>query len=132
MTKPPVPRRPMSPEEIAMAKALVHVNFGMQSATRRFAERMNARTHLIPPDISDNEAWYLRDCVHTFRKQIPAHVVAHAGDVLAERKLRAAGAVARMADYEQAKRDADADRAAVAAQAKPPSAELDLFAGGAS
>lgn len=131
MTKPPVLRRPMTPQEIEMAKALGHCSFQPATGAKNFAAKISGRAYATDPQISENEARYLRDCVFTFRKQIKHTVVAYAGDVIAERKARKAGVQASLADYERAKLRADADRAAARVQAKAPSEELDLFAGGA-
>lgn len=90
MTRPPVPRRPMSSEEREMAKHLGRCSFLPATPAKRFAGEIAGRAQLDEPEISESEAGYLRGLVYTFRRQIPADVVTLAGDVPKQREARLA------------------------------------------
>lgn len=80
MTRPPVPRRSMTPDEAAMATALGMCRVLPATFERRFIARVAAAARDPLPEISDREALTVRRLVHRYRRQIRPDVVALAGE----------------------------------------------------
>jgi hypothetical protein len=79
MTRPPVPRRPMSIDEQRMGEALGLCRVLPASFDKRFAAEMAACARDDAPAITEKQAECLCRLVHKYRRQIPADVVALAG-----------------------------------------------------
>lgn len=68
----PVPMRPMSAEEIALAWALGRCTFSVGSFDKRFARNLSGAAIVDPPIISEKQAALLRTMVTRYRRQIRA------------------------------------------------------------
>jgi hypothetical protein len=79
MTRPPVARRSMTPDEIRMGTALGFVRCVPATFDKRFVGEMAARAR-DEPTITEKQATLLRRMVHKYRRQIPADVVRLAGE----------------------------------------------------
>lgn len=75
----------MSPEQIAMARALAQVTFPPGIGTKRFARDMAETANLNPgAELTPAQAKYLTEAVVRYRRQIPAAVVDLARAAIAE------------------------------------------------
>lgn len=72
----PVPRRPMTPDEVLMASKLGGCSFSPGTSVKRFARELGAVAHGDEPTITLKQAAFLRKMVHSYRRQIPKAVVA--------------------------------------------------------
>lgn len=70
------PRRPMTPDEVRMARALGGCRFVPATFDKKFGQGIGAAASSADPQITEREAVLLRVKVHTYRRQIPADVVA--------------------------------------------------------
>lgn len=79
MTRPAIPRRPMTADELAMARAVSpnRVTYLPGSPDKRFAWTICSAT-----EITEAQASYLHRLVYRYRRQIPNQVV-----VLADRTV---------------------------------------------
>jgi hypothetical protein len=73
------PTRPMTDDEVRMARALGACRFAPATFDKRFARDIAARAEKPEPTITEAGAACLRAKVHRYRRQIPADVVALAG-----------------------------------------------------
>jgi hypothetical protein len=73
----------MSDDERRMARALAACTFVPGIGTKRFARQMAHMAESTEAQITDPQAEYLRSAVRRFRRQIPAEVVALAGEAQA-------------------------------------------------
>jgi hypothetical protein len=73
------PTRPMTPDEVRMARALGRCSFTPATFDKRFARDIAARAEKPEPTITEAGAACLRAKVHRYRRQIAADVVALAG-----------------------------------------------------
>jgi hypothetical protein len=76
----PVPRRAMTADEIRMGEALGYCRVLPASFDKRFVGEMAACARDDEPAITEKQAECLRRLVHKYRQQIPADVVALAGE----------------------------------------------------
>lgn len=74
----------MHPSEVAMARAFGAGTYAPGSDAQRFALIVSAWADQPEPSISERQAGYLRYSVYKFREQLPAPIVALAGDVPTE------------------------------------------------
>ena len=72
-----VDRRPMTPDERVMARAIspMNVTYLPGIGTKRFAREMAALAEHEDAAITEAQAVYLRQVVHRFRRQVPSAVV---------------------------------------------------------
>jgi hypothetical protein len=70
------PYRLMTPDEVAMAKALGECSFPVASWDKRFGRELGAQARLFPPWVTAAQAEHLRRMVKRYRRQIPKAVVA--------------------------------------------------------
>jgi hypothetical protein len=75
--------RPMTPDEISMARAVspTRVTYVPATGTKRFAHCIAMEAEEPQPQITERQAQYLRDLVLRFRRQLPAEIVALAGEL---------------------------------------------------
>lgn len=73
-----------------MARCLGRCSFPPASPPKRFAREISLEADRLEPRITEGQAEYVRRLVYRFRRQIPAGVVALAGDE-AVAKLREEG-----------------------------------------
>src|SRR3954471_19008524 len=85
MTRTPVPRRPMTEDELRMARAVTpgRVSYVPGSSDKRFAGQICGAT-----DITEGQASYLHRLVYRYRRQIHPAVVALADRSLANARPR--------------------------------------------
>lgn len=80
MSRAPVPRRPMTPDEIRMGEALGLCRFVPASFDKRFVGEMAACARDEAPAITEKQATLLRRMVHRYRRQLPREILALAGE----------------------------------------------------
>jgi hypothetical protein len=82
VSRKPVQRRPMTFNEIRMARCLGRCRFVPATFDKRFGQDMGARSMALEPMISEAEARLLRAKVIRFRRQISNVIV-----LIAQREL---------------------------------------------
>lgn len=68
--------RPMTDNEIALARALWNCSFPPATAQKRFARNLAEQASAPDPKITDAQRRYLHVMVHRYRRQIPAEILA--------------------------------------------------------
>lgn len=67
-----VPRRPMTKDEVQLARTLGHCRFPIASFSKRFARDMFSAAMIAEPTITERQAVYLRKMITKYRRQIAA------------------------------------------------------------
>jgi hypothetical protein len=89
----PVPRRPMTDAEVALARALARCSFPVASWSKRFARELGAAAAAPQPTITEKQAAAMRRLVSTYRRQIaPASIPEAERHLLTDAAARAARA----------------------------------------